>query len=185
MLVKLLMSLNEKYELKGSTITVGLHEVRATFRFPEHNLPKLREIANDWAERGYINAKHLLMLEKAGMADVARIPPHAGHRPTARLDARRCGGSLRNERTARGPATPTRHSGSMQPSEARRTVETPRLQRDLLPVHALRPNPDDEPTPRRTRTVATMMSRKRRLGDYPQLPWQIRASVFIPRRSCC
>jgi hypothetical protein len=75
MLVKLLMSLTEKYELKGSTITVGLHEVRATFRFPEHNLPKLREIANDWAERGYITAKHLLMLQKAGMADVARIPP--------------------------------------------------------------------------------------------------------------
>jgi len=75
MLVKLLMSLNEKYELKGSTITVGLHEVRATFRFPEHDLPKLREIANNWAERGYINAKHLLMLEKAGMRDVANIPP--------------------------------------------------------------------------------------------------------------
>jgi hypothetical protein len=26
-------------------------------------------------ERGYINAKHLLMLEKAGMADAAKIPP--------------------------------------------------------------------------------------------------------------
>jgi hypothetical protein len=43
--------------------------------FPEHDLPKLREIANDWAERGYINAKQLLMLEKAGMRDVAKIPP--------------------------------------------------------------------------------------------------------------
>jgi hypothetical protein len=75
MLVKLLMSLSEKYELKGSTITVGLHEVKATFRFPEEDLPKLREIANNWAERGYINAKHLLMLEKAGMRDVTRIPP--------------------------------------------------------------------------------------------------------------
>jgi NAD-dependent SIR2 family protein deacetylase len=64
MLVKLLMSLSEKYELKGSTITVGLHEVKATFRFPEEDLPKLREIANNWAERGYITAKHLLMLEK-------------------------------------------------------------------------------------------------------------------------
>jgi hypothetical protein len=52
MLVKLLMSLSEKYELKGSTITVGLHEVKATFRFPEENL-----------------------LEKAGMRDVTRIPP--------------------------------------------------------------------------------------------------------------
>jgi hypothetical protein len=67
MLVKLLMSLNEKYELKATTISVGLHEVRATFTFPEHNLPKLREIADNWAQRGYINAKHLLMLEKAGM----------------------------------------------------------------------------------------------------------------------
>lgn len=75
MLVKLLMSLNEKYRLAGSTITVGLHEVRATFRFPEDDLPKLREIANNWAERGYITAKHLLILEKAGMADVAKIPP--------------------------------------------------------------------------------------------------------------
>ena len=75
MLVKMLMSLNEKYELTGSTIEVRVNEVHATFRFPEHNLPKLREIANNWAERGYINAKHLLMLEKAGMADVAKIPP--------------------------------------------------------------------------------------------------------------
>ena len=32
MLVKLLMSLSEKYELKGATITVGLGEVRAVFR---------------------------------------------------------------------------------------------------------------------------------------------------------
>jgi len=56
MLVKLLMSLSEKYELAGSTIEVRVNEVRATFRFPEHNLPKLREIANNWAERGYITA---------------------------------------------------------------------------------------------------------------------------------
>jgi hypothetical protein len=75
MLVKLLMSLSEKYELEGTRISVDYREVRATFIFPEHDLPKLREIANDWAERGYINAKHLLMLEKAGMADVAKIPP--------------------------------------------------------------------------------------------------------------
>ena len=75
MLVKLLMSLGEKYELKGTRISVGLHEVRAVFIFPEHDLPKLREIANKWAERGYINAKHLLMLHKAGMADVTKIPP--------------------------------------------------------------------------------------------------------------
>ena len=75
MLVKLLMSLSERYELAGSTITVGACEVRAIFRFPENDLPKLREIANNWADRGYINAKHLLMLEKAGMRDVAKIPP--------------------------------------------------------------------------------------------------------------
>jgi hypothetical protein len=74
MLVKLLMSLSEKYELQGTRISVDYREVRAVFTFPEHDLPKLREIANDWAERGYINAKHLLMLEKAGVADVAKIP---------------------------------------------------------------------------------------------------------------
>jgi hypothetical protein len=74
-LVKLLMSLSEKYELKGTTISVDYREVRATFTFPEHDLRKLREIANDWADRGYITAKHLLMLEKAGMRDVAKIPP--------------------------------------------------------------------------------------------------------------
>jgi hypothetical protein len=74
-LVKLLMSLSQKYEFQGNTISVSYREVRATFTFPEHDLPKLREIANNWAERGYINAKHLLMLEKAGMADVAKIPP--------------------------------------------------------------------------------------------------------------
>jgi len=68
-------SLSEKYELKGATITVGSHEVKAVFRFPEHNLPRLREIADNWAQRGYINAKHLLMLEKAGMRDVINIPP--------------------------------------------------------------------------------------------------------------
>jgi hypothetical protein len=75
MLVKLLLSLSEKYELQGTRISVSYREVRATFTFPEYDLPKLREIANNWGERGYINAKHLLMLEKAGMADVANIPP--------------------------------------------------------------------------------------------------------------
>jgi len=75
MLVKLLMSLGERYELAGSTISVGFHAVRATFRFPEHDMSKVREIANNWAERGYINAKQLLMLERAGMRDVAKIPP--------------------------------------------------------------------------------------------------------------
>jgi hypothetical protein len=66
--------LSEKYELEGTKIAVDYREVRAVFRFPEHDLPKLREIANNWAERGYINAKRLLMLEKAGMRDVAKIP---------------------------------------------------------------------------------------------------------------
>jgi hypothetical protein len=75
MLVKLLMSLSEKYELEGTRISVDYREVRAVFRFPEHDLRKLREIANNWAERGYINAKDLLKLEKAGMGDVAKIPP--------------------------------------------------------------------------------------------------------------
>jgi hypothetical protein len=51
MLVKLLMSMSEKYELKGTTITVGLGEVRAVFRFPEHDLPKLRAIAENWCDR--------------------------------------------------------------------------------------------------------------------------------------
>ena len=50
MLVRLLMSLSEKYELEGTTITVGLGEVRAVFRFPEHDLPKLRAIAENWAD---------------------------------------------------------------------------------------------------------------------------------------
>jgi hypothetical protein len=86
MLPRLLMSLSEKYELEGTRISVDYREVRATFIFPEHDLLKLREIANDWAERGYINAKHLLMLEKAGMADVAKIPPRWA--PTRR-EARR------------------------------------------------------------------------------------------------
>jgi hypothetical protein len=90
MLVKLLMSLSEKYELEGTRISVDYREVRATFIFPEHDLPRLREIANDWAERGYINAKHLLMLEKAGMADVARIPPRwAPSKREARQEAMR------------------------------------------------------------------------------------------------
>jgi hypothetical protein len=74
-LVKPLMSLSEKYELQGSTISVEAREVRAVFRFPEHDLPKLRAIAESWADRGYITAKDLLKLEKAGMRDVAKIPP--------------------------------------------------------------------------------------------------------------
>ena len=90
MLVKLLMSLSEKYELQGSTISVEAREVRAVFRFPEHDLPKLREIADNWAERGYINAKDLLELEKAGMRDVARIPPRwAPSRREARRETMR------------------------------------------------------------------------------------------------
>jgi hypothetical protein len=67
MLVKLLMSLSEKYELQGTRISVSYREVKARFTFPEHDLPKLREIAKD--------AKDLLELEKAGMRDVANIPP--------------------------------------------------------------------------------------------------------------
>jgi hypothetical protein len=46
MLVGFLMSLGEMYEIAGSTISVGFHEVGATFRFPEHDMSKLREIAN-------------------------------------------------------------------------------------------------------------------------------------------
>jgi hypothetical protein len=61
------MSLSEKYELQGTTITVGLREVRDVFRFPEHDLPKLRAIAENWSDRSYITAKDLLKLEKAGM----------------------------------------------------------------------------------------------------------------------
>jgi hypothetical protein len=53
---------------------VRVNEVRATFRFPEHNLPKLREIANNWAERGYINAKHLLMRIHLQKEKSARLP---------------------------------------------------------------------------------------------------------------
>jgi len=48
------MSLSEKYELEGTTISVGVREVRAIFRFPEHDLPKLRAIAENWSDRGYI-----------------------------------------------------------------------------------------------------------------------------------
>ena len=70
-----MMSLSEKYELEGITISVGVREVRAIFRFPEHDLPKLRAIAENWSDRGYITAKDLLKLEKAGMRDVAKIPP--------------------------------------------------------------------------------------------------------------
>jgi hypothetical protein len=73
--VELLISLSEKYELEGTTISVGVREVRAIFRFPEHDLPKLRAIAENWSDRGYITAKDLLKLEKAGMRDVAKIPP--------------------------------------------------------------------------------------------------------------
>jgi len=48
------------------------------------------EIANNWAERGYINAKHLLMLERAGMRDVAKIPPRwAPSKREARREAMR------------------------------------------------------------------------------------------------
>jgi hypothetical protein len=54
---------------------LSCREVRATFTFPEHDLRKLREIAENWADRGYITAKNLLKLEKAGMRDVAKIPP--------------------------------------------------------------------------------------------------------------
>jgi hypothetical protein len=61
--------------LEGTTISVGVREVRAVFRSPEHDLPKLRAIAENWAYRGYIAAKDLLKLEKAGMLDVAKIPP--------------------------------------------------------------------------------------------------------------
>jgi hypothetical protein len=43
MLVKHLMSLGERYELAGMTVTVQVNAVVATFRFPEHDLPKLRE----------------------------------------------------------------------------------------------------------------------------------------------
>jgi hypothetical protein len=83
MLVKLLMSLNEKYELKGTAIIVGLGEVRAVFRFPEHDLPKLRAIAENWSDRGYITAKDLLKLEKAGMRDVVNsLRPHCVRWPT-------------------------------------------------------------------------------------------------------
>jgi hypothetical protein len=90
MLVKLLMSLGEKYELQGTRISVNYREVRATFIFPEHDLPKLREIAENWADRGYINAKDLLKLEKAGMRDVAKIPPRwAPSRRELRAEAMR------------------------------------------------------------------------------------------------
>jgi hypothetical protein len=75
MLVKLLMSLSEKYELDGTTVSVDYREVRAVFCFPEHDLRKLREIAENWADRGYITAKNLLKLETARMRDVAKIPP--------------------------------------------------------------------------------------------------------------
>jgi hypothetical protein len=55
-------------------MTVGLDEVRAVFRFPEHDLLKFRAIAENWSDRGYITAKDL-KLEKTRMRDVAKIPP--------------------------------------------------------------------------------------------------------------
>jgi hypothetical protein len=65
-------------------------EVGATFTFPKYDLPKLREIANNWAERGYFKAKDLLKLEKAGMADVGKIPPRwAPSKRYARSETRR------------------------------------------------------------------------------------------------
>jgi len=67
MLEKLLMSLSEKYELAGSSISVGPREVRAVFRFPEHDLLRARAIAENWTDRGYIAAKDFLKLEKAGL----------------------------------------------------------------------------------------------------------------------
>jgi hypothetical protein len=60
-------------------------EVRAIFRFPEHDLKKLREIAENWADCGYVTANNLLKLEKAGMRDVAKIP-HDGPRRNANLE---------------------------------------------------------------------------------------------------
>jgi len=39
------MSLGEKYELEGTRISLDYREIRAAFIFPEHDLPKLREIA--------------------------------------------------------------------------------------------------------------------------------------------
>ena len=80
MLVKLLMSLSERYELKGSTISVGLREVRAIFRFPEHDLPKLRAIAENWADRDYITAKDLLKLERLECVMSPRFL-RTGHHP--------------------------------------------------------------------------------------------------------
>jgi hypothetical protein len=40
MLVKLLILLSVKYELEGTRISVDYREVRATFTFLEHELPK-------------------------------------------------------------------------------------------------------------------------------------------------
>jgi len=55
-----------------------LEEQRATFTFSEHDLPKLREVKDNWAKRSYINAKHLL-IEKSGMREGANIPPKWHH----------------------------------------------------------------------------------------------------------
>jgi hypothetical protein len=40
MLAKLLMSLSERYELEGTTISVCYREVRAVSRFPEHDIKR-------------------------------------------------------------------------------------------------------------------------------------------------
>ena len=69
------MSLSQKYELQSARISTDYHEVSATFTFPDHDMRKVREIADNWAQRGYVNAKHMLMLEKAGMRDSRNILP--------------------------------------------------------------------------------------------------------------
>ena len=88
MLVKLLMSLSEKYELEGTRITVGFREVRAVFRFPEHDLPKLRAIAENWSDRGYITAKNLLKLERLECVTLRRFL-QSGHHPNVNSELRR------------------------------------------------------------------------------------------------
>jgi hypothetical protein len=96
MLVKLLMSLSEKYELEGTTVSVDHREVRAVFRFPEHDLRKLREIAENWADRGYINAKHPLKKRLAWQTWLRYR--HVGLHPNVKQDEKRCGESSRNDR---------------------------------------------------------------------------------------
>ncbi|MGB9024188.1 MAG: hypothetical protein WCC94_12250 [Candidatus Bathyarchaeia archaeon] len=87
MLVKLLLSLSEKYELEGTRITVGFREARAAFRFPEHDLPKLRSIAENWADRGYITAKDLLKLERLECVTSPRFL-RSGHHPNVNSELR-------------------------------------------------------------------------------------------------